>query len=110
MKFLQQLSHSSVTAMDISNAGISSLLKTHFEYWSALKIVIDPRSGQLEKLHVGDRADLNLDLISATSSLTSLVLCKWNYALSGLENNTSLLELYVDSSQILISNIKKRAV
>ena len=107
LKILQQLSHSNVTTLGITNTGFCRLLRdSPHDYYSALKQLVCPSSGKLEELLVGDFNDDDsrlASLVSAPSSLKSLGLhCT---SLSGhvsfLKNNTCLTKLtlwYIDWS------------
>ena len=101
LKILQQLSHSNVTTLNISDMGFCRLLKdSPHDYYSALKQLVCPSSGKLQGLSVGDRDDDDstlASLVSAPSSLKSLVL---HYSgLSGhvsyLKNNSCLTKLTI---------------
>ena len=71
LKILQQLAHSNVTTLDITNTGFS-ILSPHDEY-SALKQLICPSSGKLEKLCVGGYSDSRFpSLVCGPSSLKHL--------------------------------------
>ena len=99
LKTLQQLSHSNVTTLDITDTGFCRLLRdSPHDSYSALKQLVCPSSGKLEELSVGDRNgddDRLASLVSAPSSLKSLEL--WHTSLSGhvssLKNNTCLTKL-----------------
>ena len=107
LKILQQLSHSNVTTLNITNTGFCRLLRdSPHDYYSSLKQLVCPSSGKLEKLRVGDDYDDDDDddsrlasLVSAPSSLKSLEL--WCTSLSGhvsyLKNNTCLTKLTLSS-------------
>ena len=102
LKILQQLSHSNVTTLYITDTDFCRLLRDspHDYYYSALEQLVCPSSGKLEELHVGnydddDNNDRLASLVSARSSLKSLeLLCT---SLSGhvsyLKNNTCLTKL-----------------
>ncbi len=98
LKVLQQLSHSNVTALDLGNTGLSKLLHdSPYHYSSALKALIHPSSGRLERLSIGDEYELHqsklMDLVTAPSSLRSLTLLGYVNSLSGFINNANLHEL-----------------
>ena len=90
LKVLHQLyDHSNVTQLDISHTGLGELLNSPHDYSSAIKRLIDPSSGKLEFLGVGENDDSGVDnalvdLLSAPSSLKILIL------------NTSYLSLHVE--------------
>ena len=103
MKVLHQLCHSNVTRLDISNTGLGELLNSPHDYSSAIKRLIDPSSGKLETLCVGEVDDSSVDdalvdLLSAPSSLNNLHLHTSCLSLhvEHLKNNTQLrvLQLY----------------
>ena len=100
LKILQQLSHSNVTTLGIADIGFRELLSfSPHDYYSALKQLVCPSSGKLEKLIVGDD-DVDDDsrlasLVSAPSSLKSLQLHYTSLSghVSYLKNNTCLTKL-----------------
>ena len=99
LKVLQQLSHSSVTALQIENTGFYEILQSNsrHDYISALKCLI---SGRLQELSIGDY-DCDDDgtlasLLSSPSSLRTLTLYKPNLLFSHFEDNTSLTTLGID--------------
>ena len=103
LKVLQQLSYSNVTRLNIRETGYCELLHVT-DYYSVMTQLIDPSSGKLEELYVGDLnsndSQLLIDLISPLSSLKILELhSSFVDSLSGLETNTCLtsLEIYVSS-------------
>ena len=99
LKVLQQLSYSNVTRLNIHNTGYCELLHVT-DYCSVMTQLIDPSSGKLEELYVGDfdsyDSQLLINLISPLSSLKILELHSSFDSLSGLETNTCLtsLEIY----------------
>ena len=110
LKVLQQLHHSNVTQLDISNTGLGELLNSPHDYSSAIKRLIDPSSGKLKFLGVGENDDSSVDnalvdLLSAPSSLQDLFLDTSCLSLhvEHLKNNTQLRVLYLhhlDISQV----------
>ena len=103
LKVLHQLYHSNVTQLDIANTGLGELLNSPHDYSSAIKRLIDPSSGKLKFLAVGENDDSSVDnaladLLSAPSSLKDLLLCTSCLSLhvEHLKNNTQLrvLRLY----------------
>ena len=99
LKVLHQLHHSNVTQLDIANIGLGELLNSPHDYSSAIKRLIDPSSGKLHWLVVGENDDsvdnALVDLLSAPSSLKDLDLqisCLSLYV-EHLKNNTQLLTL-----------------
>ena len=89
LKFLHQLCYSNVTQLDIANTGLGELLNSPHDYSSAIKRLIDPSSGKLLFLGVGENHDSSVDnalvdLLSAPSSLKHLFL------------RTSCLSLHVE--------------
>ena len=106
-KILQQLSHSNVTTLDITETRVCRLLKdSPHDYYSAIKALICPPSGRLEELHVGDSDgddDTLAGLVSGPSSLKSLKLhYPWlSLHVHYLVNNTCLTTL-----QIVIAGLK----
>ena len=102
LKVLHQLYHSNVTHLNISNTGLGELLNSPHDYSSAIKRLIDPSSGKLEFLSVGERYDSNVDnalvdLLSAPSSVKNLSLHTSCLSLhvEHLKNNTQLRVLYL---------------
>ena len=103
LKILQQLSHSNVVSLDISNNGFTRMLRdSPHVYSSALKQFVCQSSGKLEELSVGDYEDVDdggvlASLVSAPSSLKSLEL--WYTSLSShvshLKDNTCLTQLRI---------------
>ena len=100
LKVLHQLCHSNVTRLNISNTGLGELLNSPHDYSSAIKRLIDPSSGKLEFLGVGENDDSSVenavvDLLSAPSSLKVLSLSTSCLSLhvEHLKNNTQLLAL-----------------
>ena len=109
-KTLQQLVHSNVTTLNIVNSGFCKFLM-HFrhDFYSALKFLICPSSGKLEKLHVGhsfvdigyeDYSDRLASLVSGPSSLKSLSLVFPSPSsllahIPYLQNNTCLTTLHL---------------
>ena len=100
LKVLHRLYHSNVTKLDIANTGLGELLNSPHDYSSAIKRLIDPSSGKLEFLSVGERYDSNVDnalvdLLSAPSSVKDLSLHTSCLSLhvEHLKNNTQLLVL-----------------
>ena len=102
LKILQQLSHSNVTTLGIANTGFCRLLRdSPHDSYSALKQLVCPSCGKLEKLRVGDDDDDDDDdsrlasLVSAPSSLMSLELFNSSLSehVSYLKNNTCLTKL-----------------
>ena len=80
LKVLHQLYHSNVTTLAISNIGLGELLNSPHDYSSAIKCLIDPSSGKLGYLGIGESKNnlvdsLLVDLLSAPSSLKFLSLC-----------------------------------
>lgn len=73
LKVLQQLYHSSVTTLDIVNSGFPRTLP--YDIYSALKDLIEPSSGRLEELCIGDVLGHNNDeVMKIASSPSSLPL------------------------------------
>jgi hypothetical protein len=103
LKVLQQLYHSNVTSLDITETGVVKLLDSPHDYMSALRCLIHPSSGKLEHLGVGDYGstgeDKLVDLLSAPSSLKSLHLATLNIPSHAvyLKSNTNLTTLKLDS-------------
>ena len=102
LKVLQQLYHSNVIHLDISRIGLGELLNSPHDYSSAIKRLIDPSSGKLEYLGVGENADSSVDnalvdLLSAPSSLKKLFFRTSCLSLhvEHLKNNTQLRVLYL---------------
>ena len=101
LKILQQLSHSNVTTLNITETGVCRLLKdSPHDYYSAIKALICPPSGRLEELRVcdGDGEDDTLaGLVSGPSSLKTLELCYPNLSphVPYLMNNTCLTTLRI---------------
>ena len=110
LKVLHQLYHSNVTHLNISNTGLGELLNSPHDYSSAIKRLIDPSSGKLKRLGVGEIDDSSVDnalvdLLSAPSSLKDLFLDTSCLSLhvEHLKNNTQLRVLYLhhlDISQV----------
>ena len=103
LKVLQQLSHtdSNVTTLNIRDTGFCRLLQSNsrHDYISALKSLIDPSSGRLQELTVGDGDgdDGTLaSLLSRPSSLRTLHLYRPNLCISHFEDNTCLTTLSID--------------
>ena len=101
LKVLHQLYDSNVTNLYISNTGLGEL---NFPrgYSSAIKRLIDPSSGKLKLLGVGENNDSSVDnalvdLLSAPSSLKTLSLQTSDLSLhvEHLKNNTQLRVLYL---------------
>ena len=99
LKVLHQLHHSNVIHLDIANIGLGELLNSPHDYSSAIKRLIDPSSGKLHWLVVGENDDsvdnALVDLLSARSSLKDLDLqisCL-SLHVEHLKNNTQLLTL-----------------
>ena len=97
LKVLHQLYHSNVTHLDISNTGLGELFNSPHDYSSAIKRLIDPSSGKLEWLVLGEIDDSSVDnalvdLLSAPSSLKCLHLHTSSLSLhvEHLKNNTQL--------------------
>ena len=97
LNVLHQLCHSNVTHLDIANVGLGELLNSPHDYSSAIKRLIDPSSGKLEFLGVGENDDSSVDnalvdLLSAPSSLKDLHLRTSCLSLhvEHLKNNTQL--------------------
>ena len=99
---LQQLSHSNVTTLDITNTSLLGY-SAFAEYYSALKQLICPSSGKLEELSITIAELSTIDpslherlasLVCGPSSLKSLgLLYDDSSPLHHLINNTSLLKL-----------------
>ena len=100
LKVLQQLSYSNVARLDIINTGYCKLLHVT-DYYSVMTQLIDPSSGKLKELCIGElfnNSILWVDLISSLSSLETLVLdFPFFSSLSGLETNTCLTTLKIYS-------------
>ena len=103
LKLLHQLCHSNVTYLDISNIGLGEFLNSPHDYSSAIKRLIDPSSGKLEFLGVGENDDSSVDnalvdFLSAPSSLKYLFLSTSCLSLhvEHLKNNTQLHALQLD--------------
>ena len=105
-KILQQLLHSNVTTLNIVNTGFCKfLMHSCHDFYSALKFLICPSSGKLEKLHVGcdcydDYSDSLASLVSGPSSLKSLSLVfpspsSLSSHIPYLQNNTCLTTLHI---------------
>ena len=97
LKVLHQLYHSNVIHLDIAMTGLGELLNSPHDYPSAIKRLIDPSSGKLEYLGVGEDDDSSVDnalvdLLSAPSSLKDLFLPTSCLSLhvEHLKNNTQL--------------------
>ena len=105
LKILQQLSNSNVTTLNITRTGVCSSLKdSPHDYYSAIKALICPPSGRLEKLHVGDEGgddDTLAGLVSGPSSLKTLVLYYPNLSahVPYLVNNTCLTTLRIKTAE-----------
>ena len=106
-KTLQQLLHSNVTTLNIVDTGFCKfLMHSRHDFYSALKFLICPLSGKLEKLHIGDEDD-NYDhsdslasLVSGPSSLKYLSLVfpspsSFSSHIPYLQNNTCLTTLHI---------------
>ena len=110
LKILQQLSHSNVTTLDITETGVCTLLKdSPHDYYSAIKALICPPSGRLEELHVGDiggEDDTLAGLVSGPSSLKTLMLYYPNLSphVPYLVNNTCLTALRINSRLFSVSD------
>jgi hypothetical protein len=79
LKVLQAVSGSSVTSLNIEATGFTTISnKLHDEYYPALKALIEPSSGKLRELFVGDYdSDCHdntglMELLSSSSSLETL--------------------------------------
>ncbi len=102
LRVLQKLSGSSVTSLNIKETGFTTFFKeSHREYYPALKALIEPSSGKLKELSVGDHdsdyrdsADHLMEPLSSSSSLETLHLHYLPPHLS-LMNNTNLTKLTV---------------
>ena len=113
-KTLQQLLHSNVTTLNIVDTGFCNfLMHSRQDFYSALKFLICPSSGKLEKLCVGYRIDIKLygggnddyfdslaSLVSGPSSLKSLSLVfpspsSLSSHIPYLQNNTCLTTLHI---------------
>ena len=102
LKVLHQLYHSNVTHLNISDTGLGELLNSPHDYSSAIQRLIDPSSGKLTNLSVGENDDSSVDnalvdLLSAPSSLKYLYLYTSYLSLhvEHLKNNTQLRALYI---------------
>ena len=111
-KTLQQLLHSNVTTLNIVDTGFCKfLMHSRQDFYSALKFLICPSSGKLEKLCVGyriniydgdydDYSDSLASLVSGPSSLKYLSLvfpspsCLSSH-IPYLQNNTCLTTLHI---------------
>ena len=114
LKVLHQLCHSNVTLLDISETGLGELLNSPHDYSSAIKHLIDPSSGKVESLVVGENHDSSVDnalvdLLSAPSSLKDLHLhtSRLSLHVEHLKNNTQLHLLRLKHPQVpyLLDNI-----
>ena len=107
-KTLQQLLHSNVTTLNITNTDFCGfLMHSRHDFYSALKFLICPSSGKLEKLCVGDSKyyddyyDRLASLVSGPSSLKylSFFVFQSPSSLSShipyLQNNTCLTTLHI---------------
>ena len=109
LKILQQLSHSNVTALDITRTGISGLIKDcRHDYYSAMKALICPPSGRLKELYIGDFFDDDdtlAGLVSGPSSLKTLKLADIDTSphVPYLMNNTCLTTLHIKSGYVKLS-------
>ena len=107
LKIVQQLPHSNVVSLDISDTGFCRMLRdSPHVYSSALKQLVGPSSWKLEELAVGDGEDVDdsgvlASLVSAPSSLKSLGLCGTSLSshVSHLKDNTCLTELDISYSE-----------
>ena len=99
LKVLHQLYNKNVTSLDVTCVSSANYSHDHF---TALKHLIDPSSGKLKHLGLDDIGvtDECLDLLSAPSSLKSLVLwtCELPSHALHLKNNSHLTRLDVESS------------
>ena len=102
LKVLHKLCHSNVTILVITNTGLGELLNSPHDYSSAIKRLIDPSSGKLKYLGVGETDDSSVDnalvdLLSAPSSVKVLSLHTSCLSLhvEHLKNNTQLRLLYL---------------
>ena len=95
LKFLQQLSHSKVTSLNL--VGTHHYNSPHI-YSSALRKLLDPSSGSLHSLHVSDGRLASI--VSASSSLKYLELYNTNLSehVSYLKNNRNLTKLTLTQS------------
>ena len=97
VKVLQSLSHSSVTTLHVQQTGFCIFKSESF--LAALKQLLDPSCGKLEKLFAGDyycTESQVMNYLSAQSSLKSLTLSGNTPSLfSSLRSNTCLTELHV---------------
>ena len=89
-----------MTHLKISDTGLGELLNSPHDYSSAIKRLIDPLSGKLKFLGVGENDDSNVDnalvdLLSASSLLKDLHLSTSCLSLhvEHLKNNTKLFTL-----------------
>ena len=109
LKILQQLSHSNVTTLDITDTGFCRLLRySPHDSYSALKQLVCPSSGKLEELCIGDEDDDDDDnrlasLVSAPSSLKSLERLA---SLLSAPSSLKSLELWYTSLSGLVSSLK----
>ena len=112
LETLQQLLYSNVTTLNIVNTGFCKyLMHSHYDFYSALKFLICPSSGKLEKLHVGyndddDYSDSLASLVSAPSSLKYLSLVFQSPSglsphIPYLQNNTCLTTLHIWMNHVL---------
>ena len=106
LKTLQQLLHSSVTTLNIVNTGFCKfLMHSRGDFNSALKVLLSPSSGKLEKLYVGCDyrgddycSDRLARLVSGPSSLKFLSLILHTGLSSHvpyLKSNTCLTTLHL---------------
>ena len=102
LKVLHQLYHGNVTHLNIANTGLGELLNSPHDYSSAIKRLIDPSSGKLKYLSVGEDDDSSVDnalvdILSAPSSLKDISLHTSCLSLhvEHLKNNTQLRVLYL---------------
>ena len=105
LKILQQLVHNNVTTLNIANSHFCYyMMHSHHDFYSALKVLICPSSGKLEKLCIGcgyfgdDCSDRLACLVSGPSSLKSLSLVFHSSFASHvpyLRNNTCLTTLHL---------------
>jgi hypothetical protein len=112
LTFLQDLHSNNVTSLDIRYTGMMEFFHSPFNFIDALRRLIDPSSGKLEQLGVGDCDFYDLiaekklvDLLSAPSSLKSLQLVTDDISSHAvyLKRNTNLVTLELHSGLSCIS-------
>ena len=97
LRVLRSLIHSKVTSLSMVGTDFCHLVKNSpHGYYSALKSLIDPSSGNLKSISFGDKrsaGDRLMTLVSSPSSLKNLLLRSPSCSLTCLETNTCLTTL-----------------